>query len=194
MRGIVTAVAAVLLLSACSSEDDSAEADPTPSPSETTASPTPSPSPTTAAPTTTAPPGVVFSLTGRALNNAKVVTVKSFWTGATASARKGSVVPEVRGVSTRAAQRNLAKEVILAARKGWVLPERPVGVVTRVNGRKRSGKVRVCLWSPSVSWVDKKTGKHVEAVRKRWLDYDFTVRAGRVHSYTWVGTCRRAAP
>lgn len=193
MRGVGTAVAAILLLSACSAEDDSAEADPTPSPSETTASPTPSP--TTAAPTTASPPpGVVFTLSGRALNDAKVVTVKAFWTGATASARQGSVVRDVRRVSTRAAQRSLAKEVNLAARKGWILPDRPVGVVTRVSGRKRAGKVRVCLWSPSVSWVDKKTGKHVESVRKRWLAYEFTVRAGRVHSYTWVSTCRRAAP
>lgn len=192
VRRIPAAAAAVLLMGGCSDADDTATAEETAPPAATaTAVHTPSPLPTA---TTATSPAVVFELRGRSLGDQRVVVVKTFWTGATASAITGNVVPEVRATSTRATQRALATEIDSASRKGWALPPRPIGVVTGVSGSRRTGTVTICLWSPSVSWIEKDSGNHVESVRKRWLEYEFDVRDGKVGAYARVNTCRRAAP
>lgn len=192
MRWVVTAVVMAVVLSACSGDDDPAGADPTPSATATTTA-SPSPTPTSSA-TPPAPTAVAFKLSGRGLRDRRVVAVKTFWTGATASAIKGAVVPQVRSSSTRGTQRALASEIKRASAKGWKLPAQPIGVVTGVSGKKGSGTVTVCMWSPSVSWISRKTGRHVEAVRKRWLRYQFTVADGKVSTFSQSGTCRRPAP
>ncbi|MBW9213445.1 hypothetical protein KV102_01200 [Mumia sp. zg.B53] len=179
LRWIMTAAAAVLLLSACSSEDGSATADPTPTPSETATSSTPSPTPAAAA--TTAPPnpfpGIEMTFTGGRAGDARAEVLKTFVAGSAYSQREHVVAPQLRAVLSRDLSRFVAGGVNDAKKEGWVVPARPVAHVAAIKGKGRFSRARLCRWSPSVSWTDSKTGKLVERRENQWNALAISMRS-----------------
>lgn len=177
MRGVGTAVAAILLLSACSAEDDSAEADPTPSPSETTASPTPSP--TTAAPTTASPgpfPGIVMRFSGGRSGDPRVETIKTFVAGSADAQRSYRLAPKFRAVLSRDLQRFWATGVADVRKKGWTVPPNPTVRLVRLRGNGPRSRAVLCRWSPTTDFVRRSDGKNIEGSGRAWNRVDMTLR------------------
>lgn len=197
VRGLIAASMAAMVLAGCGGGgDDTADADATtPTPTTPSTSVTPSPSPTPA-PTTTATPAnaVAFRLTGKNLDNPKVVVAKRFWVGLTESSRAGRVTPSLRDSASRTLQRDLAPGLDEAGKKGWTVSKGPIGFVDAVTGGKAQGTVTLCMWSPSISWIHADSGKYVEKKQERWLKHRLKVRDNRVASAAVTGTCQRGAP
>ncbi|MBW9205163.1 hypothetical protein KV097_04345 [Mumia sp. zg.B17] len=200
LRWIMTAAAAVLLLSACSSEDDSATADPTPTPSETATSSTPSPTPTAAA--TTAPPnpfpGIEMTFTGGRAGDARVEVLKTFVAGSAYSQREHVVPAQLRAVLSRDLSRFFAGAVNDAKKNGWTVPSKPVAHVGRLKGDAKASTVRLCRWSPSISWVDAKTRRFIDRRKNEWEALAISMRST---GDRWVltavepsGPCKLGAP
>ncbi|MGH1565704.1 hypothetical protein [Mumia sp. DW29H23] len=179
LRWILTAAAAVLALSGCSDGGDSAKAEQTPTPTETSATATPSPTPSPTPTATTPPnpfPGIAMTFTGGPAGDARVEVLKTFVAGSAYSQREYAVPPQLRAVLSRDLQRFLARGVNDAKKNGWVVPAEPVAQVAALKGGSTS-TARLCRWSPSVSWVDAKTGKYVEARENQWNALAITMRS-----------------
>jgi hypothetical protein len=171
MRSAVLALAAVLMLGACSEDEPSAEPAPEPSP---TASSSPSPP---AAPSPTAKPqprsttGATYDIVNwsQYSGDPAVLAWKKTLEAAAGSLVRGKLQPGLRGNTTEAMFRVYYRDVSTGLAEGWQV--KPVAKVHVESSKARGADrrvLRLCLWTPTSSVYDKNGAPLQPPLVRQW--------------------------
>lgn len=101
-----------------------------------------------------------------------------------ASMRERRIVPDMVETATFQWIQRQRAVIADANRRGWTVPARARVRIVGVRPNGADAVVRVCMWGPSVDFVDTETGESVQPEVRQW--YPFDVRMVQVGDRWYV--------
>ena len=115
---------------------------------------------------------VVDIETGRWRNDAMIPTLVEYLEARQSSMRERRIVPDM--VETATFQWIQQQRLVIADAedRGWTVPAEARMRVVGVEAGNADAVVRVCMWGPSVDFVDAKSGEPVRSQQRQWYPFD----------------------
>ena len=129
-------------------------------------------------PTTTAhgdPPStgtVVNVQAGRFTDEAMMPTLLDYLQARQESMRQHAATADLVATSTYQWLQQQRVAIATAQQRGWTVPQTATVTVQRVESGSVNAVVGVCLWAPSVDFVDERTGHPVRRTPVQWYPFD----------------------
>jgi hypothetical protein len=105
-------------------------------------------------------------------NDAMVPTLVDYLDARQTSMRERRITPEMVGTATFQWIQQQRAVIADAKKRGWTVPAEARVRVVGVDEDGPDAMVHVCMWAPSVDFVDAKTGKPVEPGVRQWYPFD----------------------
>jgi hypothetical protein len=110
--------------------------------------------------------------TGRWSDEPMVPTLVKYLEARQASMRERRIVPDMVGTATFQWVQQQRAVIADAEQRGWTVPAqaemRIVGVRTGVSDTT----VQLCMWGPSVDFIDRRSGEPVRPGERQWYPFD----------------------
>ena len=129
--------------------------------------------------------------TGRWAEDAMVPTLVEYLEARQASMRERRIVPDL--VETATFQWIQQQRLVIsdAEHLGWTVPAEARMRIVGVEPGNSDAIVRVCMWGPSVDFVDAETGEPVRSQMRQW--YSFAVKMVLARSHWYVSAAAEGA-
>ena len=109
---------------------------------------------------------------GRWADEAPMPTLMSYLQARQASMRDHAATVDLVTTSTFQWLQQQRQVIAVAQERGWTVPPAATMTVERVVVRGLDAIIRLCLWGPSVDFVDESTGEPVRSMTPRWHPFD----------------------
>lgn len=121
--------------------------------------------------------------TGRWADDAMMPTLVAYLQARQASMRERRIVPDM--VATATFQWIQQQRLVIsdAEDRGWTVPAEARMRIVGVEPGNSDAVVRVCMWGPSVDFVDAKTGEPVRSHSRQWYPFDVKMVLAGSHWY-----------
>lgn len=121
--------------------------------------------------------------TGRWADDAMVPTLVEYLEARQASMRERRIVPDM--VATATFQWIQQQRLVIsdAEDRGWTVPAEARMRIAGVKLGNSDAVVRVCMWGPSVDFVDAETGEPVRSHLRQWYPFDVKMVLAGSHWY-----------
>jgi len=121
--------------------------------------------------------------TGRWADDAMVPTLVEYLEARQASMRERRIVPDM--VATATFQWIQQQRLVIsdAEDRGWTVPAEAWMRIVGVEPGNSDAVVRVCMWGPSVDFVDVETGEPVRSHLRQWYPFDVKMVLAGSHWY-----------
>lgn len=135
------------------------------------------------------PPGgkVVFDLRVRPRDRSEAVDAYAAWQRAsTAALRRRELTAVVRDRAAEGPTKIVEQSLETVRENDYVVPRRMVGRVESVQATQRAAIVRVCLWSPSFDYHDRRTGASATRGKPRWMGVEVRMTRSSGQDGRWI--------
>jgi len=121
--------------------------------------------------------------TGRWADDAMMPTLVEYLEARQASMRERRIVPDM--VATATFQWIQQQRLVIsdAEDRGWTVPAEARMRIVGVEPGNSDAVVRVCMWGPSVDFVDTETGEPVRSHLRQWYPFDVKMVLADSHWY-----------
>jgi hypothetical protein len=110
--------------------------------------------------------------TGQWGNDAMMPTLVEYLDARQTSMRERRITPAMVETATFQWIQQQRAVIADAEQRGWTVPAQARMRIAGVESDGADAVVRVCMWAPSVDFVDAKTGKPVEPEVRQWYPFD----------------------
>lgn len=119
------------------------------------------------------PEGTVVHVdTGEWSNDVMVPTLVEYLEARQASMRERRIVPDLVETATFQWVQQQRAVIADAKQRGWTVPAEAEMQVVGVESAGLDAVVQVCMWGPSVDFIDAKTGQSVRPEKRQWYPFD----------------------
>ena len=119
------------------------------------------------------PEGAVVHVdTGEWSNDAMVPTLVDYLEARQASMRERRITPDLVGTATFQWIQQQRAVIADAKRRGWTVPDEARMQIVGVDADGAEAVVQVCMWGPSVDFVEVETGQSVRPEKRQWYPFD----------------------
>jgi hypothetical protein len=110
--------------------------------------------------------------TGKWGNDVMVPTLVEYLDARQTSMRERRITPEMVETATFQWIQQQRAVIADAKERGWTVPAEAKMRVVGVDEDGPDAVVRVCMWAPSVDFIDANTGKSVDPEMRQWYPFD----------------------
>jgi hypothetical protein len=121
--------------------------------------------------------------TGRWADDAMVPTLVEYLEARQASMRERRIVPDMVATATFQWVQQQRLVISDAEDRGWTVPAEARMRIVGVEPGNSDAVVRVCMWGPSVDFVDAETGEPVRSHLRQWYPFDVKMVLAGSHWY-----------
>ena len=119
-----------------------------------------------------APPTIVDIDAGRWAGEAPMPTLVDYLQARQASMRAHAATADLVTTSTFQWLQQQRQVIAVAEERGWTVPPAATMTVERAVVGGVDAVIRLCLWGPSVDFVDQSTGEPVRRATPQWHPFD----------------------
>lgn len=110
--------------------------------------------------------------TGEWSSDVMVPTLVEYLEARQASMRERRIVPAMVETATFQWVQQQRSVIAKAQKRGWTVPAKARMRVVGLDSGSNDAIVRVCMWGPSVDFVDAETGEPVQPRKRQWYPFD----------------------
>jgi hypothetical protein len=110
--------------------------------------------------------------TGRWSDDVMVPTLVEYLEARQTSMRERRIVPEMIGTATFDWVQQQRSVIADAKERGWTVPKQARMRVVGIDTAAGDAMVQVCMWGPSVDFIEVKTGEPVNQEMRQWYPFD----------------------
>jgi|GEM_PF-3211441 hypothetical protein len=110
--------------------------------------------------------------TGRWSDDVMVPTLVDYLEARQASMRERRIVPDLVETATFQWIQRQRAVIADAKQRDWTVPARAKMRIVGIESGGSDAIVQVCMWGPSVDFVDVETGAPVNAPKRQWYPFD----------------------
>ena len=130
---------------------------------------------------------VVFDLRVRPRDRSAAVDAYAAWQrAATTALRQRQLTSDVRDRAAEGPIEVVEQSLDTIRENDYVVPRRMVGRVESVQANRRAAIVRVCLWSPSFDYHDRRTGASATRGKPRWMGVEVRMTRSAGQNGRWI--------
>jgi hypothetical protein len=110
--------------------------------------------------------------TGKWSNDVMVPTLVEYLEARQASMRERRIVPDMVETATFQWIQRQRAVIADAQQRDWTVPAAARMRIVGIESGDSDAVVQVCMWGPSVDFVDAETGEPVRAQKRQWYPFD----------------------